>query len=98
MKKVIFVLMLAMSVVAVNAQMDTTKTKMKSMGTSVSVTSLPKAVTDNIAKEYPGYTVKEATSAMENSAMVYHVVVTKGTATETLVYDKAGKFLKKLPK
>lgn len=85
-------------VFAVNAQVDTTHNKMKSIGNTVSVSSLPKAITESIAKEYPGYTVKEATSELENNAMNYHVVVTNGTTTETLVYDKAGKFLMKLPK
>ncbi len=98
MKKIILMMVLAMSVLAVNAQVDTTHSKMKSMNSTVSVSSLPKAVTDNVAKEYPGYTIEKASTAMENSAQVFLVVVTKGTASETLVYDKAGKFLKKLPK
>jgi hypothetical protein len=29
--------------------------------------------------------------------MTYHVVIVKETTTETLVYDKDGKFVKRLP-
>lgn len=87
-----------MSVLVVNAQADTTYKKMDSKQTTVKAADLPKTVTDNIAKMYPGYTVKEATTVMENMALNYHVVVSNGTATETLVYDKDGKFLSKLSK
>ena len=88
-----------LSVLAVNGQADTTHSKMKSMQTTTfKVGDLPKAITDNIAKDYPGYAVKEASTEMVNNALNYKVVVTKGTASETLIYDKAGKFLKKLAK
>jgi hypothetical protein len=66
--------------------------------TMVKVSDLPKTVTASIAKDYPGYTVKEASSAMMDNALNYKVVVTKGTETETLFYDKDGKFLKKAEK
>jgi hypothetical protein len=61
------------------------------------VADLQKAITDNIAKDYVGYTIKEAASVTANSVVTYEVVVVKGTTTETLVYDKDGKFLKKVP-
>jgi len=98
MKRILFVLVFIMSVLVVNGQVDSTYKKMGSKQTTVKVADLPRAVTDNIAKMYPGYTVKEASTVMENMALNYHVVVSNGSATETLVYDKDGKFLNKLTK
>jgi hypothetical protein len=98
MKKVLFVLVLMMAVVAVNGQAaKTTVTNAKSTRTTVKVADLQKSITDNIANDYAGYTIKEATSITANNAVTYQVVITKGTSTETLVYDKDGAFVKKLP-
>jgi len=98
MKKVLFVVVLMMSVLAINAQATkTTVTNAKSTKTTVKVADLQKSITDNIAKDYAGYTIKEATSVSANNSVTYDVVVVKGTATETLVYDKDGIFVKKLP-
>jgi hypothetical protein len=107
MKKLLSIMLLVMSVLALNAQ-DTktpssTETKKAptdanapSMSTStLKVADLPKALTDNIAKEYPGYMIKEAMKAPEGSGADYKIVVAKGTSTETLLYDKNGKFVKK---
>jgi len=97
MKKVLLVLVLIMAVLAVNAQeTKTTVVKEKDLRTVVLVADLQKTITDNIAKDYVGYTIKEASSVTSNDIMTYEVVVTKEAATETLVYDKEGKFLKKL--
>jgi hypothetical protein len=91
-------LALIMAVVAVNAQAaKTTNTKEKPMRAVVMVDDLQQAIKDNIAKNYVGYTIKEAASVTVKDVITYEVVITKGTATETLVYDKDGKFLKKLP-
>jgi adenine C2-methylase RlmN of 23S rRNA A2503 and tRNA A37 len=98
MKKVLVVLVLVMAVLAVNAQTTAPAAKEKSVSTPVMVADLQKAITDNIAKDYVGYTIKEATSVTsEDGTVKYKVVVVKGTTTETLVYDKEGKFVKKLP-
>jgi mannitol-specific phosphotransferase system IIBC component len=75
----------------------TTVTNEKSIRTAVKVTELQKSITDNIAKDYAGYTIKGATSVTLNNNVTYEVVIVKGTATETLVYDKDGMFVKKLP-
>src|SRR5664280_1078514 len=98
MKKVLLVLVLVMAVLAVNAQVTKpTVTKEKPVRAAVLVADLQKTITDNIAKDYVGYTIKEATSVTANSIVTYHVVIVKGTTTETLVFDKAGVFVKKLP-
>jgi hypothetical protein len=99
MKKVLFILVLMMSVVAVNAQSSKSSgSKAKATHATVQVADLQKPITDNIAKDYAGYTIKEASSITANNVVTYHVVVAKGSSTETLVYDKDGKFVKKLPK
>jgi hypothetical protein len=83
-----------MAVIVINAQttnsVDTTRTTVK-------VADLQKAITDNIAKDYVGYTIKEATSVTANNTVTYEVVIVKGATTETLVYDKDGVFVKKCP-
>jgi hypothetical protein len=74
-----------MGALAVNAQK-----------TPVKVTDLQKAITDNIAKDYVGFTIKEATKVVEKTDTTFNVVVVKGTTQETLCYDSKGKFLKKM--
>ena len=69
--------------------------------TPVKVVELQKAITDNVAKDYVGFTIKEATKVVENNIVNYEVVVAIGTTQEnllyhTLLYDIDGKFLKKL--
>jgi ABC-type arginine transport system ATPase subunit len=98
MKKVLVVIVLLMAVLVVNAQeAKTTVSKETAVRTAVLVADLQKAITDNIAKEYVGYTIKEATSVTTNGIVTYEVVVVKGTAAETLVYDSNGAFVKKCP-
>ena len=84
-----------MAVLVVSAQ-TTTTTNAKSSKVSVKVTELQKSITDNVAKDFPGFTIKEAFSVTKGTDVTYEVVITKGTVTETLVYDKEGKFVKKL--
>ena len=64
--------------------------------TPVKVADLQKPIIDNVAKDFPGFTIKEATKVVENNVVTFDVVVTKGTTQETLCYDNAGKFLKKM--
>jgi hypothetical protein len=99
MKKILFVLVLMMSVVVISAQTSkTTATKTKSAHTAIKVADLQKPIKDNVAKDYAGFAIKEAYSTTANNVVTYHVVVFKGSDTETLVYDKDGLFVKKLPK
>jgi predicted transcriptional regulator len=88
MKKLLFIMTFIMAVLVANAQIS--KVPVKSA-------DLPKAITDNIAKNYSGFTVKEATKVTENKVVTYDVMISKGTTSETLVYDKDGKFLRKMP-
>jgi hypothetical protein len=83
MKKLLLVMVMMMAVVAINAQR-----------TPVKVTDLNKAITDNIASKYAGFTVKDAAQIVNNGVTTFEVVISKGTTSETLLYDKDGKFLK----
>ena len=85
MKKLFFVMVLVMGALVVNAQK-----------TPVKVADLQKSITDNIAKDYVGFTIKDATKVVEKNVVTYNVVITKGTTQETLCYDSTGKFLKKM--
>jgi hypothetical protein len=96
MKKLVFILVLLMGALVVNAQAGKTAAKNQPMKMVVKIADLPKALTDNVAKDYPGFTIKEATSVTANNSLTYDVVITKGTTTETLVYDKDGKFIRKM--
>jgi hypothetical protein len=87
MKKLLAIMVLVMSAMAVNAQRTTVKT-----------TDLQKAITDNVAKDFAGFTIKEATKVVANNVTSFEVLVVKGTAQETLLYDKDGKFVKKVVK
>jgi hypothetical protein len=99
MKRIFFVLVLMMSVVVISAQTTkTTATTTKSTHAVVKVADLQKPITDNVAKDYEGFTIKDASSITANNVVTYHVVVVKGSDTETLVYDKDGMFVKKLAK
>ncbi len=87
-----------MAAVAVNAQVaKTPATGSKPSKTMIKVADLPKTITDNINKDYAGYTIKDAESVTANNVTTTHVMVEKGTMKETLVYDSNGMFVKKLP-
>jgi hypothetical protein len=95
MKKVLIILVLIMSVQVINAQATKTNdSDAESIHTPIKVSDLQKAITDNIAKEFAGYTIKEATCVTKNAIITYHVVIENSTTRETLVYDKDGKFVK----
>ena len=85
MKKLLFIVALMMGALVVNAQR-----------TPVKVVELQKAIIDNVAKDYVGFTIKEATQVVENNVVTFEVVITKGTTQGTLLYDIDGKFLKKV--
>lgn len=85
MKKLMFVLVLMIAGLAVEAQR-----------TPVKVTDLQKSITDNIAKDYTGFIIKDAVKVVENNVVKFEVAIAKGATSETLVFDKDGKFLNKL--
>jgi hypothetical protein len=84
MKKLLIMSVLVMGALIVNAQR-----------TPVKLADLPKGVSDSIAKDYPGYTIKETTKVVENMQTTFEVVIAKGMEELILTYDSEGKFLKK---
>lgn len=87
MKKLSLILVCLLAAIIMNAQ--ATKVQVKPA-------DLPKMAAENVAKTYPGYTIKEVTKVTEKNIIRYDVVVVKGSATETLCYDKNGSFLMKM--
>jgi len=85
MKKLTFIMVLMMAGLATNAQQRT----------PFKVSDLQKPITDNIAKSYPGFAIKDATKIMNMGVTSYEVVIDKGTTSETLLYDNNGNFLRK---
>ncbi len=108
MKKVLIVLVIFMAALTVNAQKDTCSTTNKAKSsvttlstdkavrTAVKISDLQKAITDNVARDYAGFSIKEATSVSLESVITYEVVIVKGATSETLIYDKDGNFVQKL--
>ncbi len=62
--------------------------------TPIKVTDLQKSITDQIAKDYAGYTIKNAYKMDKNKVVTYDVNVVKGTQTLCLAFDQSGKFLR----
>lgn len=85
MKKLMIVMVLVMAAMVVNAQR-----------TPVKVADLQKSITEYITKDYAGFIIKDATKVEANNAVTYEVAIAKGTTSESLVFDKDGKFLNKL--
>ncbi len=105
MKKISLVLILALAILYANAQNNkttpatttTTKTTTtqpsNSTRTPLKVADLPKAVQDDLAKSYAGYTTRDAFKLDKNNTITYKVIIEKDTNRFSLVYDNNGKFL-----
>ena len=64
--------------------------------TEIEATKLPKAVSDAFAKEYPGYSMKEAEILdTADNGTLYELEVSKGKEKLELQYTPAGKMIKK---
>lgn len=85
MKKLLFIMVLLMAAAVVNAQR-----------TPVKVADLQKSITEYITKDYNGFIIKDATRVVTNKGTTFEVAISKGSTSETLVFDKDGKFLNKL--
>ena len=88
MKKAALMMIVALTIsVFANAQ---TKVEIKSA-------DLPKAITENVTKDYSGYTIQNAFKVTTNKETSYQVIVVKGTDKEKLAYSSTGAFVKKTP-
>ena len=96
MKKLIFIFAILLSAVVMNAQVQSPTAKNTSTPISIKISDIPKAITDNIAKSYAGYAIKEAFTITQEGMKDYKIIINKGTINETLLYDANGKFIKKM--
>lgn len=88
MKKTALIMVFALAITAfVNAQ---SKVEIKKA-------ELPKSITENITKNFSGYTIDNAYKVNNNNQMSYEVIVAKGADKERLDYNSTGAFLKKEP-
>jgi len=62
--------------------------------TLVKATDLQKGITDHFAKNYPGYTIKNAFKVETNKVITYELNAQKETGKITLVYSDKGTFIK----
>ncbi len=70
--------------------------EVESKATIIKTADLQKVITDNIAIDYAGFTIKEAVCVTTGDVIIYEVVVINGTTSWKLTYDKDGKFVKKV--
>ncbi len=59
--------------------------------TVVKTTELPKAIQEDLTKNYASYTVKTAYKIDKSNVITYKILVTKGATELALMYDSAGK-------
>lgn len=64
--------------------------------TIVKTTDLQKTITDKISKDYPGYVITQSDKVIANNVTTFEVAIKKGNTSETLVFDREGKFMNKL--
>lgn len=63
--------------------------------TPVKTEDLPQGIIDNVTKNHPGYTIKEAQKIQNHESLNYRVKVVKQNSELTLLYDKEGRFIRK---
>jgi hypothetical protein len=96
MKKLILISAILLSAVVMNAQVQSPTAKNTGAPVAIKISDIPKAITDNIAKSYAGYTIKEAFTLMQEGKKDYKIIINKGTINETILYDASGNFIKKM--
>lgn len=62
--------------------------------TVVKTDDLLASIKEYVAKNYVGFTIKEAFKVEANALVTYEVAIEKGSMKHTLVFDKDGKFVK----
>jgi hypothetical protein len=86
MKKTALIMIVALTISAfANAQ---TRVEVKSA-------DLPKAITENLAKDYSGFAIQNAYKVNTKNQSTYQLIVIKGTDKEKLVYSSTGAFIRK---
>ena len=95
MKKIVLIFILGLAITFANAQaVKVKKTKSLKIKT-VKIDKLQKDITDNILKDYFGYSTLKAYKLDNNGSISYKVLVKKDTSDINLFYSKNGFFLRK---
>jgi hypothetical protein len=87
MKKAVLIFAMVMAVCAINAQTRT----------SIKLSQLPKAITENLASQHQGWIAQEAFKIDTKNVITYEVIAKKDQSEMNLVYDKDGKYMKMEP-
>jgi hypothetical protein len=106
MKRIHFIIFICLISLLANAQVkkDSSKAKVtyrktgivsKTRYEMIKTDNLLQSINDNIAKDYPGYTIKEAYRARTKNVTEYEVRIKKDKSIIILLYDKEGIFIKK---
>jgi hypothetical protein len=86
MKKAALIMIVALTISAfANAQ---TRVEVKSA-------DLPKAITENVTKDFNGFAIQNAFKVTANNQSTYELIVAKGQDKEKLEYSANGAFVKK---
>ena len=65
--------------------------------TEIPKSSLPKAVSDAVVRDYADHKIEETAKIDKNGIITYEVEVEKGEKSFDLIYDEKGKFLTTTP-
>ena len=84
MKTIVLMISLLLGVSVANAQ---SRVAIKS-------NDLPKAITENVSTQHPGYAISNAYRVDEKGVMTYEVFAKKDNDMLRMVYDKDGKFMR----
>jgi Putative beta-lactamase-inhibitor-like, PepSY-like len=66
--------------------------------TRISRSMLPKAISEALAKDYPGYKIEEMAKIESEGKVTYEAEVEKGEKSMDLIFDENGKLLKTISK
>jgi hypothetical protein len=56
--------------------------------TALTAAELPKAIIDNVATDFAGYTIKDGAKVFKDKALSFEVYVTKGRDAGTIIYEQ----------
>ena len=95
MIKIISVLILLTSAIAVNAQTNIVVAD-KSDRTTIDVADLQNQITAHIQRYYVGFIINEAARIVVKNVISYQVIISQGTTTDTLLYDENSNFVRNI--
>jgi hypothetical protein len=87
MKRTFLFLLFCISAVIVNSQTNIV-IEDKWDRTPIQIAELKTSITEFIIKDYPGFTINQATRVVKNNVITYEIIIVQGTVTDTLIYDQ----------